>query len=123
MAKTTEKAKDIGIEVVPPAEKCDDKNCPFHGTLGVRGKIFTGTVVRSKMRKTAIIEWERVRAVPKYERYEKRKTRIKVHNPPCINAKEGDIVKVMETRPLSKTKNFVIIEKNPKVDTRKQKSE
>ena len=46
----------------------------------------------------------------KFERYEKRRTRIKVHNPECINAKEGDIVKISECRPLSKTKNFVIIE-------------
>ena len=32
------------------------------------------------------------------------------HNTICINAKEGDIVKIMECRPLSKSKNFVIVE-------------
>jgi small subunit ribosomal protein S17 len=32
------------------------------------------------------------------------------HNPPCINAKEGDVVKIAECRPLSKTKKFVVIE-------------
>lgn len=114
MAKTKEETKNIGIEVVAPKDKCDDKNCPFHGTLGVRGKTFVGTVVKSEMRKTAIVEWQRTRMVPKYERYEKRKTKIKVHNPPCINAQAGDIVKIMETRPLSKTKNFVIVEKKIK---------
>ena len=36
---------------------------------------------------------------------------MKVHNPDCINAKEGDLVGVVECRPLSKTKNFVIIRK------------
>ena len=61
------------------------------------------------MRKTAVIEFERLYFLKKYERYEKRRTRLKAHNPECINAKEGDIVKVMECRPLSKTKNFVII--------------
>ena len=34
-----------------------------------------------------------------------------MHNPECINAKDGEIVKVMECRPLSKTKNFVILQK------------
>ena len=40
-----------------------------------------------------------------------RKTKIKTHNPPCINAKEGDMVKMMECRPLSKMKNFVVVKK------------
>ena len=35
---------------------------------------------------------------------------IKVHNPPCINASEGDLVKIYETRPLSKTVHFVVVE-------------
>lgn len=34
-----------------------------------------------------------------------------MHNPDCVNAKEGEVVKIMECRPLSKTKNFVIIQK------------
>ena len=42
---------------------------------------------------------------------QKKRSRIKAHNPECINAKEGDVVKVSECKPLSKTKNFVIIEK------------
>ena len=33
-----------------------------------------------------------------------------MHNPDCIDAKEGNLVKIMECRPLSKTKNFVIVE-------------
>ena len=63
------------------------------------------------MRKTAAIEFNRLHFLKKYERYEKRRTKLKVHNPECINAKDGDIVRIMECRPLSKTKNFVIIEK------------
>ncbi len=46
----------------------------------------------------------------RYERYEKRRTRVAAHNPPCINAKEGDKVVIAECRPLSRTKKFVIIE-------------
>ena len=101
--------KSVGINVEMPKEKCDDNNCPFHGSLKCRGNIFQGTVISAKMHKTAIIGWTRKLVVKKYERYITKKTRIKVHNPSCINAKEGDIVKISQCRPLSKTKHFVII--------------
>ena len=102
--------KNIGINVVKPAGKCEDNNCPFHGSLKCSGRLFTGTIVSVKMQKTAIVEWEYKRFIKKYERYEKRESRVSVHNPLCIGAKEGDVVKIMGCRPLSKTKNFVIIE-------------
>ena len=72
-----------------------------------------GTVIAAKMTKTATIEWSRKKYLTKFERYEKRRTRIKAHNPECINAVEGDRVKIAECRPLSKTKKFIIIEKLP----------
>ena len=104
-------SKGIGIVLEIPKQKCNDVKCPFHGSLSVRGRQFTGIVVSIKMRKTAVIEFNRLHFLKKYERYEKRRTKLKIHNPECINAKDGDIVRVMECRPLSKTKNFVIIEK------------
>lgn len=104
-------SRNMGIAVEAPKQKCDDERCPFHGNLTVRGRQLAGTVVSTKMRKTAVIEFERIYFLPKYERYEKRRTRLKVHNPECVSAKDGDIVSVMECRPLSKTKNFVIIQK------------
>lgn len=103
--------KNIGIKVKEPKEKCEDKNCPFHGKMGVRGRMLVGTIIKRKVQKSPIFEMVRTRQIPKYERYEKRRTRLKVHNPPCINAEEGDIVKIAETRPISKTKSFVIIER------------
>ena len=103
--------RNIGIVMEMPKQSCNDVKCPFHGKLSVRGRQFTGTVLSTKMRKTAIIEFDRLQYLKKYERYEKRRTKLKVHNPECINAKEGDLVKLMECRPLSKTKNFVIIQK------------
>ena len=93
-----------------PRKGCKDNNCPFHGRLKCRGKIFTAVVVSTKMQKTVTVGLERRYYLPKYERYEKRRTRIKAHNPKCISAKDGDIVRISECRPLSKTKNFVIIE-------------
>jgi len=103
--------RNIGIVVEIPKQECNNKNCPFHSTLSLRGRRLTGTIVSTKMRKTAVIEFERLHFLKKYERYEKRRTKLKVHNPECIDAKDGDIVKIIECRPLSKTKNFVIIQK------------
>ena len=78
--------------------------------LRAPGGSFVGTVISARMRKTVTVEWERKHFLKKYERYEKRKSKVKAHNPEYINAKEGDIVKIMECRPISKTKNFVVVE-------------
>lgn len=90
---------------------CTDKNCPHHGTVSIRGRTFTGKVISSRMSKTVNVEWSGKTYVPKYERYQKTRTRVKAHNPECIAAKEGDTVKIGECRPLSKTKQFVVMEK------------
>ncbi|MBW3012168.1 30S ribosomal protein S17 [Candidatus Woesearchaeota archaeon] len=103
-------AKNIGVDVPEPKEKCEDRHCPFHGELKLRGSLFVGTVVASKVKKTATVEKTWRHYIPKYERFEERRSRLRVHNPLCIDAKEGDRVKVMESRPISKTKKFVIIQ-------------
>ncbi len=90
--------------------ECTDKKCPVHGEISVRGNVFTGAVISAKPNKTVIVERPMVKFVPKYERYTKSKSRITAHNPECINAKEDDVVKIGETRKLSKTKSFVVIE-------------
>ncbi|MGV8171080.1 MAG: 30S ribosomal protein S17 [Candidatus Woesearchaeota archaeon] len=104
--------RNIGIETAKPAKtpKSVDPKDPFHGLLKVRGRIFTGTVTSAKMQKTVTVEWPRKKFNKKYERFEMRRTSVKAHNPESIDAKEGDIVRIAETRPLSKTKNFVVIE-------------
>ena len=102
----------IGIPgVTPPKQKCDDPSCPFHGRLKVRGKILEGIVISSKMNKTVVVQRDYLRYSPKYKRYIRKRSKIHAHNPPCINAKEGDKVKIMECRPLSKTVSFTIISK------------
>lgn len=88
-------------------------------TLSTRGRKFTGTVISDRMSKTVTVEWARRKYTPKYERYEKRRTRVKAHNPEEINAKTGDIVMIEETRPLSKTKNFIVKE----IITKKEEAE
>lgn len=109
--KIKKKKLDIGLDAAAPASVCDDVKCPWHGHLKIRGRIFKGKVVSIKARDTAIIEWNYYHHVPKYERYERRKTRLAAHSPKCIGAKLGDIVRIGECRPVSKSKKFVIIEK------------
>ncbi len=89
--------------------ECNDEKCPVHGHVKVRGNVFVGTVKSAKAAKTVIVERKIVHFVPKYERYKKVKSTMAAHNPPCMNAKEGDIVKIGETRKLSKTKAFVVL--------------
>ncbi len=105
-------ARNIGLEVTAPKTPCTgDKNCPFHSEKVIRGRSLVGKVLRAKAKHSAIIAIERIHPIKKYERFEKRRTKIMVHNPDCISAKEGNTVRVVETRKMSKMKNFVIIEK------------
>jgi small subunit ribosomal protein S17 len=83
---------------------------PKMAGIRLHGKEFVGNVISDKANKTVTVEWERRRLIPKYERYEKRYSRVYAHNPITINARLGDIVRIQETRPLSKTKNFVVVE-------------
>jgi len=99
------------INVKTPKETCEDKNCPFHGSLSVRGQILVGDVSSIKMKRTVQVKREYMRYSPKYERYEKRTSAYSVHCPPCIKAKVGDKVRIAECRPLSKTISFVVVEK------------
>ncbi|MBD3304681.1 30S ribosomal protein S17 [Candidatus Woesearchaeota archaeon] len=84
---------------------------PDFGSLSLRGRAFRGVVINDAMQKTVTVEWERRKKSQKYERYEKKRTRVKAHNPESIDAKKGDLVEIKECRPLSKTKNFVIVKK------------
>ncbi len=88
--------------------ECDDKNCPVHGNISIRGRKLTGKVISDRMHRTVNVLIERMIYVKKYNRYEKRFSKIKAHNSDCIGAKEGDLVEISETRPLSKTKSFVV---------------
>ena len=104
-------ARNIGIEVRAPEGVCESDKCPFHGKLPVRGRIFRGTVVSDKSKNTVVVQWEYFNFLPKYERYERKKTKILAHNPSCINARKGDLVVLAECRPMSKKKSFVVVEK------------
>ena len=94
-----------------PKKTCNDINCPFHGTLSIRGRALEGVVVSAKMDKTVIVRRDYLNYVPKFKRYERRHNHIPAHSPPCIKVNVGDRVKVAECRPISKTVSFVVVEK------------
>jgi small subunit ribosomal protein S17 len=94
-----------------PKKTCDDRNCPFHGDLPVRGRVLEGVVVSAKMDKTVIVKRDYLHYVPKFMRHERRHSRIPSHSPPCIDVKESDRVIIAECRPVSKTVSFVVVEK------------
>lgn len=92
---------------------CNSRWCPFHGSepVKLRGRTFEGTVIR-KLTGRIVIEFERLLSVRKYERFEKRKTRLHARLPECLNNIEvGDLVKIAECRPLSKIIHFIAVEK------------
>ena len=101
---------DIGLGGKPPKKSCDDRNCPYHGHLSVRRKILDGRVVSAKMTRTVTVERDYLHYVPKYTRYERRRSKIMAHNPPCLEVRVGDRVKIAECRPISKEVSFVVVE-------------
>ncbi len=103
--------RNIGVNVNPPKNKCDDPKCPFHGFLPIRGRIMEGVVTGVKMMETITVRRDYLWYVKKYKRYERRHTQVSAHLPGCIEVKEGDRVKIAECRPLSKTVSFVVVEK------------
>ncbi|MBN1681957.1 30S ribosomal protein S17 [Candidatus Bathyarchaeota archaeon] len=94
-----------------PENVCSDQNCPFHGSLAVRGRLLDGMVVSDRMSKSVVIRINYTKFDRKYERYARASSRITAHNPPCIDAKRGERVRIAECRPLSKTKSFCVVEK------------
>lgn len=78
--------------------------------IAIRGGVFVGEVRSTKMQKSATVRWEYTEKIPKYERYERRNTKITAHVPEDLEVSEGDKVRVAETRPISKTKSHVIVE-------------
>jgi len=112
IGKKAKSARGISIEKIPEAAECKDKKCPFHGHVKTRGRTFNGYVIKLGEKK-AVVEFSRIRYVYKYERYERRKTKIHAHLPDCLipQIKTGDYVVIAECRPLSKMIHHVVTSK------------
>ena len=121
MAETKSKVRNIGIPNIEPPEKtCDDRNCPFHGNLSVRGRVMEGIVTSTRMRKTIVFQTDYLSLIKKYARYERRRSRKLAHLPPCIEANVGDTIKVVECRPLSKNVSRVVVAVTPTEEEAKE---
>lgn len=108
--KTEKKMKKT--ETKAAVARTDDRDCPFHGNLKARGRVFEGKVIKKFPNRVAI-EFERMVYVRKYERYSKSKTKIHARLPVCMekDIDVGDLIRVQECRPLSKIIHFVVIKK------------
>ncbi len=72
-------------------------------------KFFTGTVVSDKMDKTIVVSVDTFGVHRIYKKRVKKSTKFHVHDE-NNTAKVGDTVRFMETRPLSKTVHYVLVE-------------
>ncbi len=72
------------------------------------GKVLSGVVVSDKMQDTIVVSVSRYFKHPKYQKFMTVEKRYKVHDPGNTK-KIGEKVTMVETRPISKTKRFVIL--------------
>lgn len=108
--------REIGYDFITPETAITgtyiDKNCPFTGTITVRPNFIKGEVIKMKNEKTIVMKKKYLHYHRKYKRYERRNTKFNVHMSPCffglINV--GDEITCAETRSISKTKNFVVVD-------------
>jgi small subunit ribosomal protein S17 len=73
-------------------------------------KTLIGTVVSTKMKKTVVVKVERKFGHPKYRKVIIRHKKFKAHNDD-LDLSVGDVVKIVETNPISKDKHYKVIEK------------
>jgi small subunit ribosomal protein S17 len=72
-------------------------------------KVYTGKVISNKMDKTVVVAVTRLFQHPVYKKTVKRVTKFKAHDEKN-SCQIGDVVKIIETRPLSKEKRWIVIE-------------
>ena len=74
-----------------------------------RRKVLTGQVVSTAMQKTAVVTIERLVKHATYGKYVRRRNKFKIHDEKneCM---VGDVVRFMETRPLSKDKRWRLLD-------------
>ena len=90
--------------------ECTDKKCYKHGSLKIRVQVLQCTVVSAKNPRTVTVEVAFIKHVKKYARKARARSKVMAHSPDCINADEGDLVKIGECRKLSKKKSWCVLE-------------
>jgi small subunit ribosomal protein S11e len=109
--------KSVGLGFKTPKEAIEgnyiDKKCPFTGNVSIRGRILTGVVKSTKMKRTITIRRDYLHFIKKYQRFEKRHKMLSAHISPAFRTREGDTVTVGQCRPLSKTVRFNVLKVTP----------
>ncbi len=78
--------------------------------LRTAGKVLAGKIVSVKMKDTVVVQVERYTKHPKYGKFLKRQKKFKVHD--AGNKHQlGEVVEIIETKPISKDKRFKVVEK------------
>lgn len=71
--------------------------------------VVTGKVISNKMDKSIVVLVERQIRHPLYGKRIRRSTKLKAHDEQNV-CQEGDIVRIKETRPISKTKSWTLVD-------------
>lgn len=78
-------------------------------TSELSGRTMIGKVVSDKMQKTIVVVVERTVKHPKYGKIMRRRTKLHAHDENQV-CKIGNMVKIQESRPISKMKSWVLVE-------------
>jgi small subunit ribosomal protein S17 len=74
------------------------------------GKVLKGVVTSAKMKDTVVVSIDSFTKHPKYGKYIKKQNKIMAHDE-GNTCKEGEIIEIIETRPISKNKRFKVLKK------------
>jgi len=96
-------------EKIEEAEVLEGPEGPVAGAARLRRKIRTGVVVSAQNDKTVTVLVERQFAHPLYTKQVKKTKKYRAHDE-TNEYRTGDVVRIVETRPLSKTKRWRVIE-------------
>ena len=92
-----------------PAERKPISRLPAQDSERGRRQERRGVVVSSAMDKTIIVKVEAIKAHRRYKKVVRRSVKFHAHDEQN-SAKDGDIVRIVETRPLSKSKHWRLVE-------------
>ena len=92
-----------------PAERKPVTRLPKPESQRGRRQERRGVVVSSAMDKTIVVKVDTIKSHPRYKKVVRRSIKFHAHDPEN-RANVGDIVRIVETRPISKTKNWRLAE-------------
>ena len=92
-----------------PAERRPITRLPKPESTRGRRQERRGVVVSSTMDRTIVVKVDTIKSHPRYKKVVRRSLKFHAHDPEN-KAHVGDIVRIVETRPISKTKNWRLVE-------------